>query len=63
MKGKRIAGFSDPATLTQPGKRKGLRHRNRIKSKREQKLIQMNPGFEFYFDERDVCCYRKKADE
>jgi len=60
MKGKRIAGSENPATLTQPGKRKGFKHPNR-KSKRKQKLIQMNPGFTFYFDERGVCCYRKKA--
>jgi len=32
---------------------------NRLK-KQERKLIQMNSGFTFYFDERGVCCYKKK---
>jgi len=47
------------SSLTDPDQRKGFKHLNR-KSKRKQKLIQMNPGFEFYFDERGVCCYRKR---
>jgi len=54
--------LSNRDPLTNPDQRKGFKHPNRIRSKRKQKLIQMNPGFTFYFDERGVCCYRLKKD-
>jgi len=66
MKEKKRAGstdLSDRTPLTKSGQRKGYRHPNRnlSKSKQKKQLIEMNPHFTFYFDERGVCCYRKKA--
>lgn len=64
MKEKKRRGstnLSDRNPLTDSGKRFSFKHPNRIKKKSQQKLIQMNQGFTFYFDKRGVCCYRKKA--
>jgi len=37
-----------------------LPHSKSNRLKKQRKLIEMNPGFIFYFDERGICCYRKK---
>ncbi len=62
MKEKKRAGSTDltvRSSLTDPGKRKGFRHPNRICSKRKP-LIEMNQAYTFYFDKKGVCCYRLK---
>ncbi|MBA7493257.1 hypothetical protein ES702_03814 [subsurface metagenome] len=32
------------------------------RQKKQEKLIQMNSNYTFYFDENDVCCYRLKKE-
>jgi len=63
MKEKKRRGstnLSDRNPLTKSSAQFSLRKPNRIRKKNQQKLIQMNPRFTFYFDENDVCCYRLK---
>jgi len=63
MKEKKRRGSTnilDRDPLTESRKQFSLRKPNRIRSKRKQEVT-MNPHFTFYFDERGVCCYRKKA--
>lgn len=53
-----VATCEDQDSLTENRERFSLKKRNRMQKKKQE--ITMNPGFTFYFDERGVCCYRKK---
>ena len=48
----------DQSSLIENREKFNYRKRNRMQKKNQE--ITMNPGFTFYFDERGVCCYRKK---
>jgi len=56
-----VATCEDQDSLTENHEKSSFKKRNRMKKKKLE--VAMNPGFTFYFDERGVCCYRKKADE
>jgi len=65
MKEKKRRGstnISDRDPLTEQRKQFSFRKPNRIKKKSQQKLIQMNQGYTFYFDKKGVCCYRLKKE-
>jgi len=62
MKGKSGISSHEKKSLTSNStKETGYPQAKPNRRKKQEKLIQMNPRFTFYFDERGVCCYRKKA--